>query len=179
MENRGYVHIYTGDGKGKTTAAFGLAVRALCAGKDVYIGQFVKSMKYGETRIEELFGRAGKGYGRVRIEQLGRGCFLGRHPDPADVQSAREGLARCTEAASGGRYGVVVLDELNIALHYGLLTVDEVSELLDRRAPATEIVITGRYAPQTLIDRADLVTEMREVRHYYSAGVLSREGIDR
>ena len=72
MENRGYVHIYTGDGKGKTTAAFGLAVRALCAGKDVYIGQFVKSMKYGETRIEELFGRAGKGYGRVRIEQLGR-----------------------------------------------------------------------------------------------------------
>ncbi len=176
---RGYIHIYTGNGKGKTTAAFGLAVRALCAGKKVYVGQFVKSMKYNETRIEELLGRAGAGFGQIRIEQLGRGCYIDRQPDAADIAAAREGLARCAGLLHGGDYDVVILDELTIALHFGLLTEEEVLEALRQRDPRVEAVITGRYAPQALLDAADLVTEMREVKHYYTQGVLSRDGIDR
>lgn len=169
---KGYLQVYTGDGKGKTTAAFGLAVRALCAGRRVYIGQFVKSMKYSETGIEALF--AG-----LRIEQLGSGCFIDRDPSPEDVALARTGLTRCREAMTSGEYDLVVLDELTIALHYGLLGVGEVLEALRSREAHVEAVVTGRYAPQELIDAADLVTEMREVKHYYAHGVRSREGIDR
>lgn len=176
---RGYVHIYTGDGKGKTTAAFGLAVRALAAGKNVYVGQFVKSMKYCETRIEEIFDGSNPSFGRIRIEQLGRGCFIGRDPEPEDTAMAAKGLAICREQMQSGRWDMVILDELAIALHLGLLRAEDVIEALRRRNPGVEAVITGRNAPRELIDAADLVTEMREVKHYYTQGVLSREGIDR
>lgn len=169
---KGYIHIYTGDGKGKTTAAFGLAVRALCAGKSVFIGQFVKSMKYNETRITEKFDR-------VTIEQFGNGCMLTRAVNGEDVRMAREGLLRCEEILLSGEYDVIILDELTIALFLGLIELGEVLKLLQSKCPETELVITGRYAPQELIDIADLVTEMKEVKHYYTQGVLSRDGIDR
>lgn len=158
--------------RAKPPRAFGLAVRALCAGQSVYIGQFVKSMRYNETKIEGIFDR-------MRIEQLGRGCFIGHDPEPADVGMAREGLARCRALLVSGEYDLVILDELTIALYYRLLTVDEVLDALRARHPSVEVVVTGRYAPQELVDEADLVTEMREVKHYYTQGVLSREGIDR
>ena len=177
--DQGYVHIYTGDGKGKTTAAFGLAVRAMCAGKSVYVGQFVKSMKYHETRIEELFASARESFGRIRIEQLGRGCFIDKNPEAVDVEMAHEGLRRCADYMRSGEYDVVILDELCIALHFGLLTVAEVLDVVAQRDPHTEIVITGRKAPQALIDAADLVTEMKEIKHYYHKGVMSRDGIER
>ena len=173
------IHVYHGDGKGKTTAAFGLALRALCAGKGVYVGQFVKSMKYNETKIERLFNGSDPAFGRIRIEQLGRGCFIGKDPEPADRKAAGKGWARCADLLRSGEYDVVILDELTIALHFGLLEVGEVLEALRGRNPRVEAVVTGRYAPQELIDAADLVTEMREVKHYYAQGVLSREGIDR
>lgn len=175
---KGYIHIYTGNGKGKTTAAFGLAIRALCAGKNVYIGQFVKSMKYNETRIEELLDGAGEGFGKVCIEQLGSGCFIDAQPTERDKALAREGLNRCARILAGAEYDVVILDELTIALYFRLLTTDAVIEALQHRAGQVEVVITGRYAPQELIDLADLVTDMHEVKHYYTAGVLSRDGID-
>ncbi len=175
---KGYIHIYTGNGKGKTTAAFGLAIRALCAGKSVYIGQFVKSMKYNETRIEELLSGAGPHFGKVCIEQLGSGCFINTRPTDDDKALASEGLSRCARLLAGGEYDVVILDELTIALYFRLLTTDAVIEALRHRAERVEVVITGRYAPQELIDIADLVTDMREVKHYYTAGVLSRNGID-
>lgn len=175
---KGYIHIYTGNGKGKTTAAFGLAVRALCTGKNVYIGQFVKSMKYNETRIEELFGGNSPHFGKVRIEQLGSGCFINTQPSESDKALAREGLRRCAQILASAEYDVVILDELTIALYFRLLTTDDVIEALRHRAARVEVVITGRYAPQELIDIADLVTDMREVKHYYTAGVLSRNGID-
>ena len=162
---KGYIHIYTGDGKGKTTAAFGLAVRALCAGKSVYIGQFVKSMQYNETR--------------VRIEQFGNGCMLTREAVEDDVRMAHEGLVRCKEILLSDEYDLVILDELTITLFLGLLESDEVLNLLRSKRPETEVVVTGRYASQELIDIADLVTDMREVKHYYTQGVLSRDGIDR
>ncbi len=177
--DQGYIQVYTGDGKGKTTAAFGLAVRALCAGKSVYVGQFVKSMKYHETRIEELFSMAGESFGCIRIEQLGRGCFIDKNPEAVDIEMAHEGLRRCADYMRSGEYDVVILDELCIALHFGLLRLDEVLGVLAQRNPHTEVVITGRKAPQGLIDVADLVTEMREIKHYYHEGVLSRDGIER
>ena len=172
MEKRGYIHVYTGNGKGKSTAAFGLAVRALCAGKSVYVGQFVKSMKYNETKIEGIFDH-------ICIEQLGRGCFIDKNPEEVDVQMAHEGLARCAEMMKSGEYDVVILDELNIALYFGLVQVEEVLDAIRQRNQKVEVVVTGRYAPQELIDEADLVTEMTEIKHYYQQGVLSRNGIDR
>lgn len=175
---KGYIHIYTGDGKGKTTAAFGLAVRALCAGKDVYVGQFVKSMRYNETKIESLFNNADSHFGRICIEQLGRGCFINTTPDERDIAMAGEGLRHCAKLLASAEYDVVILDELTIALHFGLLPIEAVIEALRCRAESVEVAITGRYAPQVLIDMADLVTEMCEVKHYYSSGALSRNGID-
>lgn len=169
---RGYIQIYTGDGKGKTTAAFGLAIRALCAGKRVYIGQFVKDMKYSETKIEQYFDN-------VKIEQLGRGCFIESTPKREDIDMAKDGLKRCNEIIKSSRYDVVILDELNIAIHLGLLSVEEVVQTLTLEQPHPEIVVTGRYAPQELIELADLVTEMKEIKHYYREGVLSRDGIDK
>lgn len=172
MTNKGYIHIYTGNGKGKTTAAFGLAIRALCAGKKIYIGQFVKSMKYNETRIADFFAN-------ITIEQLGRGCFLDHNPQQIDCDMAQNALLKCTEIMASGKYDLVILDELTIAIYFGLLSEQQVVEAIEKRNPATEIVITGRYAPQSLIDIADLVTDMQEVKHYYTQGVLSRNGIDR
>ena len=132
---KGYIHVYTGNGKGKTTAAFGLAVRALCAGKSVYIGQFVKSMRYNETKIGQLFDQ-------VKIEQLGRGCFIGKDPEAIDIRMARDGLTRCAALLESGEYDVVILDELTIALHFGLLTIDAV---LDRPEPPSSCGRSRRH----------------------------------
>lgn len=177
----GYIHVYTGNGKGKTTAAFGLAVRALCAGKSVFIGQFVKSMKYNETRLCDLLAGCltGDGFGKICIEQFGNGCLFDRKPVQADIDAAERGLRECAERMACGKWDVVILDELTIAIYLGLLTEDAVLMALHGRHPAVEVVITGRYASEKLIDIADLVTDMQEVKHYYTKGVLSRDGIDR
>lgn len=172
MEGKGYIQLYTGNGKGKTTAAFGLAVRALCAGKRVFIGQFVKSIKYNETRIESLFEK------QLVIRQFGRGCFLDHKPGKEDVFSASEGLRQCVEVLASAQWDLVVLDELTIAVYFGLLTDEEVLRALEQRASGTEVVLTGRYASEKLIEKADLVTEMCEVKHYYTQGILSRDGFD-
>lgn len=169
---KGYLHVYTGNGKGKTTAAFGLALRAAMAGKRVFVGQFVKSMRYHETDVESVLPQ-------IRTEQFGRGCFIGRKIEGEDREAARKGLERCREALSGADYDLVVLDELNIALDFGLLTVEETLKVLTGRGQGVEAVVTGRYAPPELIDAADLVTEMNEIKHYYQKGVKSRDGIER
>ena len=176
---KGYLHIYTGNGKGKTTAAFGLALRAICTGKNVYIGQFVKSMSYHENRLTELLTHADASFGRLDIELLGRGCFITRKPDPIDIEMAQSAFRHCTDLLKADAYDVIILDELSIALHFGLIPVGDVITALHQRNPAIEVVITGRKAPQELIDMADLVTDMQEVKHYYQQGVLSRDGIDR
>lgn len=174
MLEKGYVHVYTGDGKGKTTAAFGLALRALCAGLRVYVGQFIKSIKYSEVALERLFPE-----GQIVIEQFGDGCFIDRAPSSEDRRLAEKALEKCAEVMHSGQYDVVILDELAIATHLGLLSDNAVLEALRGRAHNCEVVITGRNASEQLIEYADLVTEMREVKHYYTQGVLSREGIDR
>ncbi len=168
---KGYIHIYTGNGKGKTTAAFGLAIRAALSGKKVFIGQFVKDMKYNETKIENYLSN-------IKIRQLGRGCFIYEAPADTDKDIAKKSLEECRVLLSSGEYDLVILDEINIALYYKLFEVSDVVSVLRNKSEKTEVVLTGRYAPEELIEMADLVTEMREIKHYYSQGVLSRRGID-
>lgn len=168
---QGYIHVYTGNGKGKTTAGFGLALRAACAGKRVYIGQFVKDAKYSETRVVEYLPS-------IEIEQLGKGCFIDRKPTDEDRKYAREGLLKCRDMMHRGTHHVYILDELTIAQYFGLLTESDIIEALKYKASHVEVVITGRYATDGILALADLVTEMVEVKHYYSKGVLSRTGID-
>ncbi|SHJ12480.1 cob(I)yrinic acid a,c-diamide adenosyltransferase [Dethiosulfatibacter aminovorans DSM 17477] len=171
--DKGYVHLYTGDGKGKTTAAFGLALRAAMSGKKVYIGQFVKDMEYNETKIKDIVDN-------IDIEQLGRGCFIFEDPAEEDKEAAREGLRKCTDVLKSGEYDMVILDELTIALYFKLFDVEDIIEAIRNRDEKVEVVITGRYAPKELYDLADLVTEMKEVKHYYSTkGLLARDGIER
>ena len=171
---KGYIQVYTGDGKGKTTAALGLALRAAGHGLRTYIGQFIKGQHYGE--LEAL-----QGHPFITIEQYGDpNCWVRRDQiSPEQVTQARWGLERAREAMLSGQYDIVVLDEVNVAIWFGLLTVEEVLAFLDQRPDGVEIVLTGRRAPQELIDRADLVTEMREVKHYYTQGVPARDGIER
>lgn len=171
MESKGYVHVYTGNGKGKTTAALGLSVRAVCAGKRVFFGQFVKGMKYSETKAVEYLPN-------FEMEQLGLNCFIEKEPTQADIDAAKAGLDRVREVLQSEEYDLVVLDEVNIAIYFQLITVEEVIELIQTRPTHIEVVCTGRYAPQDLIDLADLVTEMKEIKHYYSQGVMAREGIE-
>jgi cob(I)alamin adenosyltransferase len=168
---KGYIQIYTGNGKGKTTAAFGLAIRAALSGKKVFIGQFVKNMKYNETKIENYLDN-------IVIKQLGTGCYINREPSAEDIKANIQGLEECKELLLNGEYDLVILDEINIALYFKLFSVQDVIEILKNKKYETEVVLTGRYAPEELIEIADLVTEMTEIKHYYSQGVLSRDGID-
>lgn len=171
MDKKGYIQVYTGNGKGKTTAALGLTLRAICAGKKVFMGQFVKGMKYSEVKAVEYLPN-------FRIEQYGKNCFIYNDPTQDDVDRALKGLKRCEEIITSGEYDLVILDEINIALYYKLFTVEEVIEVLDKKPENTEIILTGRYAPQEIIDKADLVTEMLEIKHYYYKGVKVRKGIE-
>lgn len=169
---RGYLQVYTGNGKGKSTAAFGLALRAAGAGMSVYIAQFVKGRNYSEiTAVRHHVPQ-------ITIRQFGRGCFIVERPTDEDVAAAREGLAVVSEVLNSGAYDMVILDEATIAIYYDLFTVGELIEILKTRAAGCEVVITGRYAPEELIEAADLVTEMREVKHYYRQGIEAREGIE-
>lgn len=168
-----YVHVYTGNGKGKTTAAIGLAVRAAGAGLKVLFAQFVKGCKYSEIRALERFNEA------VTIKQFGRGCFIVRDADDEDIAIAREGLNEISDDLSSGKYNLVILDEACIALFYKLFTVEQLIHCVMQRNDKVEVVITGRYAPEKLIEFADLVTEMKEIRHYYNKGVEARDGIER
>ncbi len=170
---QGYVQLYTGDGKGKTTAALGMALRACGHGMRTYVGQFMKGQSYGE--LEAL-----RDHPSIKIEQYGDvRCIHRDEVTPDHVAQARRGLERAREAMLSNKYDIVVLDEVNVAIWFGLLTVEEVLEFLDQRPENVELVLTGRRAPRELIERADLVTEMREVKHYYQQGVLARNGIER
>ncbi|QHI71422.1 cob(I)yrinic acid a,c-diamide adenosyltransferase [Aminipila terrae] len=168
---KGYIQVYTGNGKGKTTAAFGLALRAAMSGKKVYIGQFIKGMAYEETKCTELIPE-------IKIEQYGTGCLVGRNPDEDDRKRAKAGLDCCQKALSSGEYDVVVMDEITIALYFHLLSEEEIISVVQSKHDKTEVVLTGRYATEKIIDMADLVSEIKEIKHYYSQGVMSRKGID-
>lgn len=169
----GLVQLYTGDGKGKTTAALGLALRAAGWGYRTFIGQFLKRQDYGE--LHSLARLADW----ITIEQFGRLSFVrAGQIRPQDRADARRGLARIQEVLLAGQYRIVVMDEICVALHFQVVTLAEVLELIERRPTQVELVLTGRRAPLELIERADLVTEMREVKHPYQRGISARQGIE-
>jgi cob(I)alamin adenosyltransferase len=172
MLKRGYIQVYTGDGKGKTTAALGLTLRALCAGGRVYFGQFMKGQDYSELKAAEYFEN-------LTWAQFGDPSFVMGKPSESDIAHAKSGLAQVNEALASGRYDVVVLDEVKTAMSCGVLSPAEVLDVLSRRCGQTEAVLTGRGALREIIDAADLVTELREIKHYYRAGVDARVGIEK
>jgi cob(I)alamin adenosyltransferase len=172
---KGYIQVYTGDGKGKTTAALGLALRAAGYKHKVYIGQFLKGQKYGEL----LSAKKLSPY--ITIEQFGRKGFIHvtKDPDEEDIKRAKRGLKKCLEAMLSRKYRIIILDEINVAVDLNLITEEKVHEFLDKRPEDVEIILTGRYAPPSFLKRADLVTEMKEKKHYYKKGVKAREGIEK
>jgi len=170
--DRGYIQVYTGDGKGKTTAALGLALRAAGAGLRVFIAQFVKNRACSEHEALERFSDL------ITVKQFGEGLIIGRETTRSDIDSARSALKEAEYAISSGRYRVVILDEINIALHYGLIELDDVLHILENKPGAVELVLTGRHANEKIIEMADLVTEMKSVKHYSHDGVSARRGIE-
>lgn len=169
---KGYIHVYTGDGKGKTTAALGLALRVAGARKKVFFAQFVKGQIYSEVNAIE------KCLPTVKIKQYGLECFIKHAPTQEDIKLARKGFEEVRDIILSGRYDLVVLDEANIAIFYQLFTANELIDILKQKPESMGIVITGRYADPELIDFADLVTEMGEIKHYYRKGVEARLGIE-
>ena len=170
---KGYIHVYTGNGKGKTTAAFGLALRAAGAGLKVYIAQFVKGRKYSELKALDKLSEF------ITIKQYGRGCFIYREPEKEDIQAAQEGLREVREIMRSGKYQMIILDEANIATYYNLFSVDELLDFIRAKPEEVELIITGRKADPRVIEKADLVTEMKEIKHYYQKGVQARDGIEK
>lgn len=167
---KGYIQVYTGDGKGKTTAALGLVTRALGAGLSVHVIQFIKSMEYSELHTLRKLG--------VPVHQFGRGCFIRGVPAGEDREIASRGLSFARELMDTD-LDLLVLDEINVAIALGLLETEDVLEVLRAKPEGMELICTGRGAPPALVEIADLVTEMVSVRHYYDSGVEARDGIER
>jgi len=170
---KGYIQVYTGNGKGKTTAALGLSVRAAGAGLKVFIAQFLKMGDYSEIKAFERFSDL------ITIEQYGLGRFVRGKPLPEDILAGRKGFKRIKEVIEAGEQDVLVIEEGNVAVAFGLFSVQELLDAIEKKPENMEIVITGRGAAPELIERADLVTEMKEIKHYYQKGVKARIGIEK
>lgn len=170
---KGYVQVYTGDGKGKTTAAIGLAVRAAGAGLKVYIAQFIKGMEYSELNSLKILSN------NIVLKQYGRDCFIKQAPDKQDIRLAREGLKEVHDIMISSIYNLIILDEANIATYFKLFHVDDLLKLIHEKPADVELIITGRRADPRIIAEADLVTEMVEIKHYYQRGEQARKGIER
>lgn len=168
---KGFIQLYTGNGKGKTTAALGLAIRAAGAGKKVFMAQFVKGMHYAE--LDAL-----KRFPEIEIKQYGLDCFIVNQPTQNDIDAARKGLDEVSEIIAQNKFDIIILDEICIALFYHLFEMDQVLAILKTKPVEMEIILTGRYAPVELYEIADLVTEMTEIKHYYTKGIKARKGIE-
>lgn len=174
MERKGRLQVYTGNGKGKTTASLGLAVRAACSGMRVYIGQFMKGRDYSELCLPERFPE-------ITMKQFGSSEFIfSGKPSLPDIQLAEAGLAEVALAMLSGNYDMVIADEICVSVHLGLLQETQILELAAARPASVEVVFTGRYATYDIIEVADLVTEMVSIKHYYDTEKLSaRLGIEK
>lgn len=170
---KGYVQIYTGNGKGKTTAALGLSIRAAGAGLKVFIAQFLKMGDYSEIKALRKFSDL------ITVEQFGRGKFVKGQPSPDEIEAARKGLERVKAVVAAGQHDLVIMEEGNVAAMCGLFPVEAILEIIDAKPDHMELVITGRGADPRVIEKADLVTEMKEIKHYYQQGVQARVGIEK
>ena len=170
---RGLVQIYTGDGKGKTSAAFGLALRAIGRGLKVYVIQFIKGgFDYGELYVVDKLPN-------LTLKAFGRGSFITEKPPrKRDFQLAEEALTLAEGIIKGGEYDIVILDEINVALSLKLVKIERVLEQIKNKPRHVELVLTGRRAPDEIIEAADLVTEMREIKHPFNKGCQARKGIE-
>ena len=170
---KGLIQVYTGNGKGKTSAAFGLALRAVGRGLKVFIIQFIKGgFDYGELYVVNKLPN-------LTLKAFGRGKFVTEKPaEKVDVEFAEEALALAEEVVKSGEYDIVILDEINVALNLKLIKIGKVMELINSKPKHVELVLTGRYAPNEIIEAADLVTEMKEVKHPFNEGFEARKGIE-
>jgi cob(I)alamin adenosyltransferase len=169
---KGYVQVYTGTGKGKTTAALGLALRAAGAGLTVFIAQFIKKKRCSEHKALERFNDL------ITYRHYGTGLLRGVSPSGEAVDAAQNGFEEVRRIVTSAQYDLVILDEINTAAHYNLVGVEDILSLLDVKPTGTEMVLTGRYADDRVMEKADLVTEMKEIKHYYKKGVKARKGIE-
>ncbi len=171
--SRGLVLVHTGNGKGKTTAAFGQALRAVGQGLRVCVIQFMKGRKYGEFLAAERY------LPNLTIHLSGLDSFVMRDkPAPVDIELARKGLDMAREAVSSGKYDMVILDEINVAVDFKLIPLEEVINLIRNKPAALDLVLTGRYAAPEIMELADTVSEVREIKHHYNAGIKDRAGIE-
>jgi len=169
---KGYVHVYTGSGKGKTTAALGLGLRAIGAGFKVYMIQFMKGRRYSELDAVENIPN-------FTISQYGRDEFVSKeNPKQIDIDLAQKGFAHAKNIIKNGKYDLVILDEINVAVDYNLISLKDIIELINEKPEKLELVLTGRYAHPEIVKSADIVTEMLEIKHPYQEGVNARKGID-
>ena len=171
---RRYIQIYTGNGKGKTTAALGQAIRAAGHGLKTHIVMFMKDHPYGELAVLERLKDS------ITVARFGNDAFVFRKEPPSeeDLAAAKAGLTHAREAILSGEYDMVVLDEICVTTYFKLLTPEEVVPLLTEKPDGVELILTGRYCPEAWLERADLVSEMKEVKHYYQKGIIAREGFE-
>jgi len=171
--DQGLIIVITGNGKGKTTAAFGQVLRAIGQGYKVFIMQFMKGREYGEFMAAEKY------LPNVTIRKSGLDSFVMRdNPAPIDIELAQKGLAAACKAIMSGKYEMVVLDEVNVAMDFKLISTKDVIELIKHRPIATNLILTGRYAPKEIIRLADTVSDIQDIKHHYHAGVKDRRGIE-
>jgi cob(I)alamin adenosyltransferase len=173
--HRGLIIVNTGPGKGKTTAAMGTALRAVGNGMKVLMLQFLKgSWHYGELDAAKAFGD------NFVMKQMGRGFVKvgGAETDPEDIRLVEEAWAEAREAIDSGKWDLVILDEINYAISYGMLDPAQVAETLKRKPEQVHVILTGRNAHPTIIELADTVTEMKQVKHAYEKGVMAQRGIE-
>ncbi|MGB9812722.1 MAG: cob(I)yrinic acid a,c-diamide adenosyltransferase [Thermovenabulum sp.] len=173
MAEKGLVLLYTGNGKGKTTAALGLALRAAGHGQKIFMIQFMKgNPKYGEIQ-------ASKYIPNFTVVQKGRDAFVKKgNPEPVDLELAKEGLDLAKDILQKGEHDLVILDEINVAVDFGLLKEEDVVDLIKFKKPNTTLVLTGRYASEKLISIADMVSEVEEIKHHYKKGIPAQAGIE-
>lgn len=171
---KGYIHIYTGNGKGKTTAALGQALRAAGSGLKTYIVSFMKDFPYGELRSIQQVSQW------IRLEQYGNDGFVLKKelPSERDLEIAKKALQKTQEAMLNGEYDIVIMDEVCVAIYFGLFKKEDVLSMLEQKPESVELILTGRYCPEELIEKADIVTEMVEIKHYYQKGISARRGIE-
>ena len=171
--SRGLVIVITGNGKGKTTSAFGQALRAIGQGYKVFILQFMKGRDYGEYMAAEKY------LPRLTICRSGLDSFVMRdNPAPVDVELARQGFALAKEAVASGKYDMIILDEINVAVDFKLIALEDMVDLIKNKPPALDLILTGRYAPKEVLKLADTVSEIKEIKHHYAAGIKDRAGIE-
>ncbi|MDP2863629.1 MAG: cob(I)yrinic acid a,c-diamide adenosyltransferase [Desulfobacterales bacterium] len=170
---KGYVQVYTGDGKGKTTAAIGLSIRAAGAGLKVYIAQFIKMGDYSEIKALKKFSDL------ITVGQFGLGRFIKGKPSEEDIEAARAGIEKVKSLMASQDYDIIILEEANVAAKYGLISVNDLLDMISSKPENMELVITGRGADPEVVEKADLVTEMKEIRHYFKKGVPARKGIEK